>query len=212
MRMKSLTFLRLNYLTIPSRRYSLFYMKSINIPKTRDQILDAAETVVIERGVKDMTIEAVANRAGLSKGGLLYHFPTKTEIVQGMVSRIAMIIEQRFNNVLATEPVGQGRHAKTLLKLMLDPEDSLFPRLQSIAGPLLSAMAVNAIMLDPIRLFFLKIQKEMVADGLAVDKSWLILSALDGLKFWQIFQLLQPTPTELAQLRLLLLKIIDESS
>lgn len=187
-------------------------MKNKQLSSSQEQILDAAEAVVIERGVKEMTLEAVANRASLSKGGLLYHFPSKDAIVQGMVSRIAMIVEDRFTAALANEPIGRGRHARTLLHLMLETEGSLFPRLQRVAAPLLAAMSGNSKMLDPMRQFFQSIQQGMLDDGLPADKCWLVLAALDGLKFWRIFQLLEPTPADLAQLRRLLLQIIDEET
>ncbi|MGD0960484.1 MAG: TetR/AcrR family transcriptional regulator, partial [Methylomonas sp.] len=176
---------------------------------TREQILDAAEAVVIQRGVNEMTLEAVAIKAGLSKGGLLYHFPSKDAIVQCMVSRIARMIDQRFAEVLSAEPIGRGRHAQTLMHLMLDTEGSLFPRLQRVAAPLLAAMAGNSEMLNPIRQFFLSVRLGMLADGLPADRTWLVLAALDGLKFWKIFQLQEPSQTDLAMLRRLLTQIID---
>ncbi len=37
----------------------------------------------------------------------------------------------------------------------------------------------------------------MVEEGLPVDVSWLILAALDGVKFWKIFQVLKPSTTDL---------------
>jgi AcrR family transcriptional regulator len=187
-------------------------MKNTPSTNSREQILDAAEAVVIERGVNGMTLEAIATRAGLSKGGLLYHFPSKDAVVQGMVSRIALIVEQRFSSELAGEPSGRGRHARTLLRLMLETEGSLFPRLQRVAAPLLAAMADNSKTLDPMRQFFQEVHQGMLADGLSADRSWLVLAALDGLKFWKIFQLFEPDQTDLAALRLLLTHIIDEHS
>jgi len=50
----------------------------------------------------------------------------------------------------------------------------------------------------------------MLEDGLPPDRSWLILAALDGLKYWKIFQLLEPSKPDLARLRLLLTQIIDK--
>src|ERR1700692_1829110 len=43
----------------------------------RDRILDAAERVILESGGRNFTLDAVAERAGISKGGLVYSFPTK---------------------------------------------------------------------------------------------------------------------------------------
>jgi AcrR family transcriptional regulator len=41
----------------------------------RDRILDAAERVILESGGRNFTLDAVAERAGISKGGLVYSFP-----------------------------------------------------------------------------------------------------------------------------------------
>lgn len=157
-----------------------------------------------------MTLEAVAARAKVSKGGLLYHFPSKEAVVQGMVSRIASIVRERFAAGLASEPAGRGRHARTMLGLMLDTKGSLFPRLQRVAGPLLGAIASNPKLLEPMRRFFQGVHQGMLDDGLSPECSWLVLAALDGLKFWRIFNILHPSPQDLAGLRLLLTQLIDE--
>jgi AcrR family transcriptional regulator len=53
----------------------------------KDALLDAAEAVLSEQGTQALTLNAVAERAGVSKGGLLYHFPTKEALVRAMVAR-----------------------------------------------------------------------------------------------------------------------------
>ncbi|TNY38558.1 TetR/AcrR family transcriptional regulator [Thermomonospora catenispora] len=54
----------------------------------RAALLDAAEAVLFEHGTAALTLSAVARRAGVSKGGLLYHFPTKEALIRAMVSRV----------------------------------------------------------------------------------------------------------------------------
>lgn len=197
-------------LTIPSRRCSLSSMKRKPSGNTRERLLDAAEAVVIEQGVSALTLEAVAARAKVSKGGLLYHFSSKEAVVLGMVSRIASLVQERFAFGLAGEPPGPGRHARTLLGLMLDREGSLFPRLQRVAGPLLGAISSNPKMLEPMQRFFKGVHQGMLNDGLPADRAWLLLAALDGLKFWKVFGILQPSQKDLAALRRLLERIIKE--
>ena len=186
-------------------------MKRRSSKNTRERLLNAAEAVVIEEGVSAMTLEAVAARAKVSKGGLLYHFPSKEAVVLGMVSRIASIVQERFATGLASEPPGRGRHARTMLGLMMDTEGSLFPRLQRVAGPLLGALSSNPSMLEPMQRFFKAVRQGMLEDGLPSDRCWLILAALDGLKFWRVFGILQPSQKDLAGLRLLLTQIIEEA-
>jgi AcrR family transcriptional regulator len=53
----------------------------------RNAVLTAAEAVVSEVGAAALTIEAVAARAGVSKGGVLYCYPTKSRLIGAMLER-----------------------------------------------------------------------------------------------------------------------------
>ena len=58
---------------------------------SKDHILDAAEAVVVELGAGHMSIDLVARKAGVSKGGLMYHFPTKESLLIAMISRLVTV-------------------------------------------------------------------------------------------------------------------------
>ncbi|MBO2450577.1 TetR family transcriptional regulator [Actinomadura barringtoniae] len=64
----------------------------------KDALLDAAEAVLSEQGTQALTLNAVADRAGVSKGGLLYHFPTKEALVQALVARVI----EEFDDLIAS--------------------------------------------------------------------------------------------------------------
>ena len=53
--------------------------------RTRGEILDAARKVLLRSGVAAMTLEAVANEAGISKTGLYYYFSSKDALVFELV-------------------------------------------------------------------------------------------------------------------------------
>ena len=61
--------------------------------ETRDALLGAAKTILIEQGPARLTLDAVAERAGVSKGGLLYHFPSKAALVDGLAQRLRAFTE-----------------------------------------------------------------------------------------------------------------------
>ena len=60
---------------------------------TRDEILNAFEELIIEQGERAATISGVAAAAGVSKGGLLYHFGSKDALVSGLADRFSEQIE-----------------------------------------------------------------------------------------------------------------------
>lgn len=60
---------------------------------TRDRLLDATEQVLLGEGLTGLTLDAVAAVAGTSKGGLLYHFPSKDALVVGLVERLGEVFD-----------------------------------------------------------------------------------------------------------------------
>jgi AcrR family transcriptional regulator len=71
----------------------------------KEAVLDAFERVVIDRGERAATLEAVAAEAGVSKGGLLYHFGGKKDLVEGLVERMTGLAESDLEQ-LAAAPDG----------------------------------------------------------------------------------------------------------
>ena len=67
--------------------------------QTRERLLAAAFRVATRDGARGVTLDAVAEEAGSSKGGLLYHFPTKDALLRAMLSdsldRFRAEIEER---------------------------------------------------------------------------------------------------------------------
>ena len=52
--------------------------------------------LVLETGAGHLTLDAVAKCAGLSKGGLLYHFPSKDLLLEAMLTRFLSDIEAQI--------------------------------------------------------------------------------------------------------------------
>ncbi len=82
------------------------YSGAVTTPApTRDRLLDAFEALLIEQGEKAATLDAVAARAGVSKGGLLYHFGSKDALVDGQLNRLAALATTDVENI-RTAPAG----------------------------------------------------------------------------------------------------------
>lgn len=54
----------------------------------RERILAALRHLLNSGGLPAVTLEAVAAQAGVSKGGLLYHFPSKSHLLLGLLEQI----------------------------------------------------------------------------------------------------------------------------
>lgn len=56
--------------------------------ETRRRLLDAAIACLVERGYSNTTTSEIAERAGLSRGAQLYHFPKKEELLTSAVEHL----------------------------------------------------------------------------------------------------------------------------
>src|SRR5438876_12218385 len=79
------------------------------------KLLDAAEAVVVRQGISNLTLDAVAAAAGMSKGGLLHHFRTKDRLVVALVVRSAENWRACYLDSFRPNNVIPARMARTLL-------------------------------------------------------------------------------------------------
>jgi AcrR family transcriptional regulator len=64
-----------------------------DLASARDRVLGAFEALLISDGERASTLDAVAARAGVSKGGLLYHFASKDALIAGLIERLHVLVE-----------------------------------------------------------------------------------------------------------------------
>ncbi|MGW5105451.1 TetR/AcrR family transcriptional regulator [Nocardia sp. NPDC004123] len=85
---------------------------------TRDRILDALETLLLDKGLSQVTLDNVAATAGVSKGGLLYHFKSKDALLAGLLRRVTDRADQQVRTAVA-----QGRSVAEWYLQAPHPED-----------------------------------------------------------------------------------------
>jgi AcrR family transcriptional regulator len=161
-------------------------------PHTRDVILDAAELLVLDVGAAHMTLEAVAERAGVSKGGLIYHFPSKEALLVAMVSRLLRRFQERQVEAAVNLPSGpKRRFLAYVMAALTETEES-----KRLSATLLAASANNPKLLDPVREYYRECFAEISAGGLKFERAAVVFLAIDGL--W-LLEMLQLSPLDQAQ-------------
>src|SRR3546814_11007334 len=63
---------------------SLSHQRKKQPELVRRSLIDCAARIVAEAGVGGATIQAVADAAGVTKGGLLHHFPSKQILIEAL--------------------------------------------------------------------------------------------------------------------------------
>ena len=81
---------------------------------TRARLLEATVQSLVELGYVGTTTTEVSNRAGLSRGAQLHHYPTKEELVLAAVEWLFHRRMDEFRDAFAKLPAGVDRRAASL--------------------------------------------------------------------------------------------------
>jgi AcrR family transcriptional regulator len=69
-------------------------------PSNRTAIVEAALRVAHRQGGAQFSFEATASEAGLTKAGVLYHFPTREDLVLAVVEHVAHVWDDAMREAL----------------------------------------------------------------------------------------------------------------
>ncbi|PVM90634.1 TetR/AcrR family transcriptional regulator [Caulobacter endophyticus] len=83
-----------------------------NRPKQPEQVrralLEAAVALAEEQGLGGITVQAVADRAGVTKGGLFHHFANKQALIDAVFDFMLEQMEESLDRLMAQDEGGHG--------------------------------------------------------------------------------------------------------
>lgn len=159
-------------------------------PSKRAALLRAAATVVADRGYAALTLDAVGAAAGVSKGGVLYHFPTKEALVAALVEDLAAGFEADQRVAHDADPIVPGAWTRAYLTASSTPPPSESEQLAVVA--LLAAVGYDPSLLQPIQERYRTWVERLDGDGLAGVDAHVVRLAADGLWAADLFGLAPP--------------------
>ncbi|GHG89023.1 TetR/AcrR family transcriptional regulator [Comamonas sp. JC664] len=91
----------------------------------RAQLLRAALELVTQGGTQAVTLEAVAAKAGVTKGGLQHHFRSKQLLLDALFEEMNRQFVDSFHAHIAEDPDAPGREARAYLRAVVSsPADA----------------------------------------------------------------------------------------
>lgn len=149
----------------------------------KKKILDAASAIVLKDGAMGLTIEKLAKKAGISKGGLLYHFPTKESILHAMIERMINEFEAAVQDRISCDPVTKGSFIRAFLAEAAPSPDkgSLHERRKRMRSSIVAAVALDQRLIDPVRKQYQVYQKKIESDGIDPVYATIIRLVTDGI-------------------------------
>lgn len=143
---------------------------------TRRAVFAAASTVFRTRGMA-ATLDDVAQEAGLSKGGVIYHFPTKDHLVAELAR--ALLDEFRDAVLARLDPADDrpGRLTRAYVRASLDDPD---PGASREAYALIAQLITNPAVAEVARADARRWRDDLAADDLPEAVTSLVVAAADG--------------------------------
>jgi AcrR family transcriptional regulator len=179
----------------------------------RTRVLDAAEAIIQARGVAGLTLEAAARDAGVSKGGLLYHFASKEALLMALMARLAEFMRGEYHACVEAQPPGPGRVARANLEWGFgDGERSCNEKHDRAAAIFLAAFHHDPALLDPVRAVVAQMRADNAADGLPPGLGEVIHAAADGMFMARIFRLYAPTDAQRTAMRRMLERLLEAAA
>ena len=151
--------------------------------ETREKLIQAAAQLVISKGITRVTLEQVALEAGVSKGGLLHHFPTKQALLNGLIEQVGQVFKARLEKYMALETSLQpGRLARAYIRASFEYEADELQLTNAIA----KVVSEFPELLQELQMDFAQLDQEMQQDGLPAARALVIRLACDGLWFSEL--------------------------
>lgn len=145
---------------------------------TRQQILRVA-TEMIGRHGTGVPVNDIAEAAGVSKGGLLYHFPNKEALLTGLAADLIAQFRRDVEQAATDEPEGTpGRLTRAYVRASFAAAHDVDGLRQDIA--LAAHLMFEPNLQQAAHEDAQQWRTELLNDGLPADRVRLIIAATDG--------------------------------
>ena len=152
-------------------------------------ILEAAERVIVQSGVEKATIDEVAREAGVSKGGVLHHFPSKEAIVVGLLGGLVAKFEADVSARQALDPEPKGSFTRAFLNAVTERSDHCIEVSFALKAAFRNCPALQELM----RNANLRWQARIEQDGIDPVCASVVRLATDGLWLAKVHRVAVPS-------------------
>ena len=154
---------------------------------SRERIVDAAIDLCCAEGVRHLSLDAVAERAGLSKGGLLYNFASKSALLQAMIARHAETFGEAVRQ--SSETIARDGKPNARIRAYLVAVRGLLAEKGSAPSGFLAAIAEEPQLLDPVRAYHERLVSELLAESENPDLAIFAFMVVEGIRSMRLFEI-----------------------
>jgi AcrR family transcriptional regulator len=178
-------------------------------PSKRESLLRAASTLVAEQGYSSLTLDAVGAATGVSKGGVLYHFPTKEALVAALVEQLSSGFDADQTRAHDADSLAPGAWTRAYLAASTGPPEDETEQLAAVG--LLAAVGHDPSLLEPLQQRYRRWVERLDSDDLPGVDAHVVRLAADGLWAADLFGLAPPDPELRARIHARLVELAGTS-
>ncbi|MEU9508619.1 TetR/AcrR family transcriptional regulator [Micromonospora sp. NPDC048170] len=175
---------------------------------TRRLVLETAATVIRTHGIS-VSLDVIAQHAGVSKGGLIYHFPTKEALVVALATDMLEAFRASVDAYADPTDDGPGRLTRAFVHASLEPEIEESDAHERVA--LVAQLHASTAVAELAAADYQRWERDLAADGLPPDVLAVVIAAADGVMASPLWGA-TPDRTRLDLLRVSLLAMIDAAA
>lgn len=149
----------------------------------RNEILSSASNIVESLGMEKLTLEAVAKNAGISKGGLLHHFPNKEAIIKAMIEEYVNDFFSKLNERTNESIDEDGKWSRAYVEVTFNDSNTT----ADLSTAFVAAIFSNPQLLADYHNKNRTVIEAISNDGIDLVDATIVRLATDGLWFSENF-------------------------
>lgn len=162
-------------------------------PHIQQLIIETTLQLIVQRGIHQVTFDAIAQESQISKGGILHYYKNKSALFEAVILYLIADFQKRIMQQLTNDySDSPGRWTRAYIRSM--SQQNL--QEQRLSRALARIVTTDSHLMDVFKKSFEEVQNQLLEDGLPIETALFIRMALDGLWFSDVFELLPLDATQ----------------
>lgn len=171
----------------------------------RDALLDVLESLIADGSVHDVTLDGVAARAGITKGGLIYHFKSKEALLHGLIERM----RARLDAYCVDPTLDPQQAVRKFLIARISYAFSMGAREKKIMANLLAAASSYPSLLEPVKSMYDNGTSNIASQDESAGLALSVWTALDGFVMLEMLNIRHFSAHERQQMQDTLIALVE---
>ncbi len=162
--------------------------KSSNVNNTKLNILNAAKSILLSKGIGSLTVDAACAKANLSKGAFFYYFKTKDDLLKELLLHLIEHQKELYLKFYNEDELEFGKGLRAYIRTTLSLTGTKRQEARAICRCMMEMLFSNSDLLIDFGLkpgYYQGLLQEPVIGGMSTEQARLILLACEGLWYDQ---------------------------